>query len=126
MNSPIVGRGEVYEDSAAVILARISDAAGATISQATVSAVNYEVWQKNGTAAVITTTALTVNTVCYTALQTNATMWTVDDTGYNFKHTLGTNILTTANTQYVIQYNFTMVSGDVFPVQFELTTRKVY
>lgn len=116
---------EVYEDTPAVIMARITDVDGVNINQASVSSVTLAVWDKDSTSTTaVSTSTLTVSTCIYTTLQT--TNWTADSIGYNFKDTLSTSAMSTAGHRYLAQYDIVPASGGSYPVQFEFLTRKRY
>ena len=63
-----------------------------------------------------------VNTVVFDTLQDDL-IWTVDDKGYNFKHTIDVSsaqAFETAGLFYRVRYNLTPVSGQVIVVRFKL------
>ena len=66
--------------------------------------------------------SLVVNTVVFDTLQDDL-IWTVDDKGYNFKHTIDVSsaqAFDTAGLFYRVRYNLTPVSGQVIVVRFKL------
>lgn len=109
-------RGTVFQNATATFLARVEDSSGALITQANVSAVAYTVSEisKDDSAvqrAIVghENIALSKTDVVYDTLQTDST-WTVDATGYNFRHELD-----------VSQYEAFAEVGQVYQVRFEVT-----
>lgn len=115
--------GTVYEDSGAYLMARVIGNAGTMITQASLSALTYKVFDLNSDAPFTPTQSgsLTVSAVVFDTLQTDA-RWSADSTGYNFGHVIPAAWLTDGGHVFKIEYRFTPVSGEVFHVVFQLTT----
>ena len=58
----------------------------------------------------------------FDTLQTDS-RWSEDDTGYNFRHTVGASVFSEANHHYEIEYVFTPASGEVYAVVFRTMTK---
>lgn len=112
----------IYEDAGASLMARVVGTNGSNIVQADISSISCAVFV-NGTS--VATPSITVSTVVFNTLQTDA-RWTLDTTGYNFRHDAAASVFSTGATAYRVEYKFTPASGEVFFVVFELTTLNVY
>ena len=68
---------------------------------------------------------LTVADIIFNALQTDA-RWTVDDTGYNFRHTVeicDDYAFTIAGREYLVEYTLTPSNGQPLKVRFRLACK---
>jgi hypothetical protein len=115
--------------SGIVLLARIVGAAGAYITQATLSAIAYQVRdvdeESNGFL-----TPLAISTVVFDALQTGGA-WDKDTTGYNFAATIPASEFTfdpdlapdgtPKPRRFRVDVRFTPTSGEQFVVPWDLT-----
>lgn len=70
-------------------------------------------------------TALTVSAVIFDTLQTDA-RWTIDSTGYNFRHTPGASNFASGDRRYRIEYVFDPVSGENFALVYHVTAMKLF
>ena len=102
----------VYEDSAFSILARVN-ANGSNVTQADVSAIEYQIFPTNSTTAHTTATSLAVPSVVYDTLQKDG-RWTSDVTGYNWKHEVANSVLVDPTKDYQFEYKVTMADGSIF------------
>ena len=102
----------VYEDSAFSILARVN-ANGSNVTQADVSAIEYQIFPTNSTTAHTTATSLIVSSIVYDTLQTDG-RWTSDVTGYNWKHEVANSVLVDPTKDYQFEYKVTMADGSIF------------
>lgn len=115
--------GCIFEDSTFTCLARVF-VNGAIWSQAAVSTITYKVWKNTDLVNTIDSGSVTVATSVFDALQTDG-RWTVDATGYNFRHTLGPTVITEPGL-HTIEYKVTLASGAVFFLDpFEPEARNV-
>lgn len=113
----------VNEDSSFSLMQRIH-ADGVNIEQADVSSIAYKVTNTN-TGVEISGGTLTVSTVVYDTLQTDS-RWEADSTGYNFRHDFDQTTLTDPDVVYVIEYEFTLISGNKFITDpFEISVRRL-
>ncbi len=65
---------------------------------------------------------LTVADVIFNALQTDP-LWTVDTTGYNFRHVLDVSAhpaFTVAGRRYLVEYQLTPAAGQMIFVRFRI------
>ena len=119
--SPICGT--IWEDSAATLMARVVGADGSHITQATINAISYKIFDLNsatpGTA--IKSGNLVVANTVFDSLQTDA-RWTEDSTGYNFRVTQAadTSVFATGGHRYRQEILFDPVTGEDFWVVFEI------
>lgn len=127
MNNDIYGT--VDKNGTATCLARIVGEDGAAINQASVSAVTYSVFllDENDPDARSAVDghdgeSLGVSTIIFNSLQTDA-RWTVDDTGYNFRHTIDVSTdgaFTVAGRSYLVEYRLMPAGGQVIVARFRL------
>lgn len=110
----------VWEDASLVCMARIVGAAGAAITQATVSSITCKVFDRDtSTATPDYSATLTIASVVSDTLLTTAP-WTKDQTGRNFTHTVpATSAFPRATDNCWIEYTFTMTNADVLKVIFD-------
>ena len=120
MASAMIGKGTVFEDSGAAVMARIVDNDGTNITQADLSAISWNIFDMSNPASA-TNTALVITDVVFDTLQTDS-RWTTDSTGYNFRHDVPAVSLAIGDAQYRLEYKFTPASGEVFHTAFELVT----
>jgi hypothetical protein len=65
---------------------------------------------------------LTVGSVLFSALQTDP-IWTVDTTGYNFRHVLDVSAhsaFTIAGRRYLVEYQLMPIVGQTIIVRFRI------
>jgi len=106
------------------IMARLVDQEGDPVVQAGVSTITWAVYPEGGGSAVATG-SLTPSNVIYDTLQTDA-IWTVDSTGFNFRHMVGNGVLTTAGT-WKFEYIITLAtSGYVIRDRQFVRTEEVF
>ena len=119
-------QGDCWEDGGSTNLSRVYGAAGAAITQASLSTITYAVFDLQSATpdTSVDDGSVTISTSVFDTLQTDG-IWTKDDTGYNFKHTIAATVPSTANHVYRTEYLFTPVSGQPFWVVFEALTKKV-
>lgn len=121
--------GAVFREGAAILLARIVDAADIPITQGSASAIEYSVFELNQfdpedltVVAGHDGVALDPADVLFDTLQTDAA-WTVDATGYNFRHDLGGSggePFPRAGACYQVRYELTPVVGQKIVFRFKL------
>lgn len=116
-------KATVWEDGGATNMARLK-ADGANVTQSVISSISYSVFDLDGSSpgTAVDSGSLTVANVIFDTLQTDG-RWTADDTGYNFRHTIGASTLAEGNRRYLVEYIFTPSSAEVFPAVFELHTK---
>lgn len=113
----------VWEDATAVMLARVVGADADNVAQADISSIACKVFDSSG--AEIINPSITVSSVVYDDLQTGDE-WTVDSTGYNFRHALPTTAFPSGGSIYTVEYVFTATDGSVFPVVYRVTTQNLF
>lgn len=116
----------IWEDSGATLMARVVGNDAADLQQADVTGISYKIFDLDsatpGTATA--TGTCVVATVIKDTLQTDD-RWTVDSTGYNFIEATAASLWPTGDHRYRIEYIFDPVSGEDFPVVFELSVRAI-
>lgn len=119
-------KGVVFERSGASVLGRIVGHDGQRITRASVSAMQYEVWdvEASPAARVAGPTTLVINSVVFDALQLDA-RWTLDAVGYNFRLDLPASAFPDAKV-YRIEVRLTPLAGQVFRFAFEVDTVDLY
>jgi hypothetical protein len=121
--------GSAFKNGSAVLLARIVDQTGVNVVQADIGAIQYTVYllddQNPDSRTAIdghTDAPLMVADVVFDVLQTDP-IWTVDTTGYNFRHVLDVSVhpaFAIAGRRYMIEYQLTAVAGQTILVRFRL------
>jgi hypothetical protein len=121
--------GNAFKNGSAILMARIVGAGGANIVRADITAIRYSVYllddqDPDARTAVANhdNVALSVASVVFDSLQTDAT-WTVDTTGYNFKHVLNVSsspAFSVAGRRYLVEYRLTPAAGQVILVRFRI------
>lgn len=146
MAAPVVAT--IHAGTTVVLLARVLGKAGAVVTQASLSAIRYDIWKVDLTYRQIADlfgvaperdapktprwqpikqsgpTSLVIADTIYDALQTSGG-WTVDDEGYNFRAELPETSFVKAPLSeypnpryYQIDVEFTATAGGVFSAQF--------
>ncbi len=125
--------GSTKAGSPAALMARVTGANGAALAQSDLSAIEYTIYvlgeiDHSSQAAVAnhTAVAVAVASVIFDALQTSDDAWTVDDTGYNFKHTpsdVTAEPFALQGRTYRVVYTLT-ISGASLTVEFRVTTHR--
>lgn len=119
----IATQAEIWEDGGASFMARIVGNDAVAITQAAITAITCAVVNAVTLASVATPTIAVASTV-FDSYQTDA-RWTVDTTGYNFRHDMPASSFATGDTTYEIDYLFDPVSGENFPVVFRVHARSI-
>ena len=118
--------GVVFERSSAVLLARVGYADGGRVTPAQINAVSYTIEQTGDCRTAASgvsgheSVSLTPSAVLFATLQ-QSDEWTVDTTGYNFRHELdvGQNdAFPTAGRSYTVRYELTPTAGQPVVLRF--------
>ena len=117
-------RGTIYEDTGAILAARVTNLAGVNITQASLAAINYLV-KDTTTGTTIANGTLSIGAVVFDTLQTDS-FWTThqdgDSTGYNFRYDSPKTWYPTGGRSYQIDIVFDPNMGEDFARQFIITT----
>ena len=118
-----------FKNGSVTLLARVVGADGDPIVQADVASAEYSVYlldDRDPDARSAVTghdgVALSVASIVFNSLQTDS-LWTVDETGYNFRHVLDVSAnqaFAIAGRRYLIQFELTPGSGQVILVRFRV------
>lgn len=121
--------GTVFKNGSVTLLARVVGKDGANIVQADIASAKYSVYllddQDADSRTAVTghsDVALNVGDIVFNTLQTDA-LWTVDETGYNFRHVLDVSenqAFTVAGRRFLVEFELTPNSGQVILVRFRL------
>ena len=121
--------GVAFKNGSITCMARVTGADAANIQQADISSGVYSLYllddQDPDSRTAVTGHAagsLTIASVIFDTLQTDA-RWTVDSTGYNFKHVIdiSANVaFAIAGRRYLVEYTLTPASGQVIIVRFRV------
>ncbi len=121
--------GTAFKNGSVTLLARVVGSNAQNLVQADVASAKYTLYllddqDADARTAVSghTEVSLTVTDVIFNSLQTDA-LWTVDQTGYNFRHVLDVSAnqaLTVAGRRYLVEFQLTPGSGQVILVRFRL------
>lgn len=117
-------KATIWEDSGCQIMARIVGNDAANIVQADITSITLDVYDQSSDTQTVTDEALTVASVVFDTLQTDA-RWTVDATGYNFRHTAEAAKFPTGGSRYRLEYNFNPASGENFIMVAEITAKSI-
>ncbi len=110
-----------YEDSPAVLMARVLTIAATNAVRADVSSIALKVFDvTDGTAPIATAVPVVASTI-FDTLQTDA-RWTTDATGYNFRYVTLASHLPAGNRVYRFEFILTMADATTIPVVFEVPT----
>lgn len=117
------------KNGAAVLMARIVDAAGVSIRPSWVAAIEYSIYEidqhrrdRPKLLAGHDAVPLDVGEVMFDTLQTGGS-WTVDVSGYNFRHEIGRDqegAFFKSGARYQVRYVFTPMFGQTTIVRFQL------
>lgn len=113
--------GLVFEGHSAVIMAIVPDLDGDPITQAQVASITYKIKDLETETAVTDhdDEPLTITDVIFDDLQTPAA-WTLDDTGFNFRHVIDGTGFPTGQQSYLYTCTITLGNGHTAAVQFLL------
>lgn len=121
--------GTVFRNGTAVLLARVVDSHGDNVNQASIISVSYTIFALEPNEPESLTpveghenVSLDVEDVVFDVLQTDSG-WTVDETGYNFRHELDVSTdeaFTQAGRVYQARYELQPVTGQKLVFRFQL------
>ena len=121
--------GTAFKNGSVTLLARVVGKDGQNILQADIASAKYSVYllddQDADSRTAITghsDVALSVADVVFNTLQNDA-LWTVDETGYNFRHVLDVSehqAFTVAGRRFLVEFELTPGTGQVILVRFRL------
>ncbi len=117
-------KATVWEDGGAACMARVVGNDAANITQASLTSVKLTIFNRLTDAVIVAEQTLTVADVVFDTLQTDS-RWTLDSTGYNFRHTVVASSLATGGIVHHCEFKFTPASGEVFWVVFDLATQEI-
>ncbi len=119
--------GTALKNGSATLLARVVGNDGLPIVRADLASIKYSVYlldDQDANARTVVTghddVSLTVADVIFDTLQTDA-LWTVDATGYNFRHVLDVSAnpaFAMAGRRYLVEFELTPTAGQVILVRF--------
>ena len=120
-------KGAAFEKGASILMARLQGASGSNITQASLIGITYSVFDRYTglVLANFSAVSLSIASVIFDALQAPSNVWTIDSTGYNFRHdppalTLADSFSPDGKRGYRYEYKFDPVSGEDFWVVFEI------
>ncbi len=121
--------GTAFKNGSATLMARVVGQSGADVVRSDISTIRYTVYlldDQNADSRTAVTghadIALTVASVLFDTLQTDA-IWTVDATGYNFRHVLDVSAqqaFAVAGRRYLVEYQMAPVVGQMIVVRFRI------
>lgn len=95
--------------SSFTIMQRLRNLTGAYLQQSDVSSIAWACYREGASGQVASGT-LVVASVIFDTLQTDA-KWSLDATGYNFKHDVAHTVCTRGNSVYRFEYEFVYAGG---------------
>lgn len=121
--------GTAFKNGSVTLLARVVGGDGQPIVQTDVSSAKYTVYllddqDADGRTAITghTDVSLTPAEIIFNSLQTDA-LWTVDETGYNFRHVLDVSenqAFTIAGRRFLVEFELTPAGGQVILLRFRV------
>jgi hypothetical protein len=129
MASAVDIQGQAFVNGSVTAMARLVGSDGELVAQADIASISYTIytWDKyEGTRTAVEDhedEALSpVSAYVFDTLQDDG-IWTVDETGYNFRHVLDVSAhpAFAAVGTYLIEYQLTPVAGQVIIVRFAVT-----
>jgi len=121
--------GQTFKNGTVTLLARIVGQDGDNLVKADLSTITYTIYllderDPDARTAVSEHSAVpvTVANAIFDTLQTGG-VWDVDETGYNFRHTLDVSeheAFAIAGRCYLVEFRMTPTSGQVIVVRFRL------
>ncbi len=121
--------GDMFKNFSATVMARVLKSDGTYLKQADCSSIVYTISLIDQTAIDTQTPVtghiavpVTIATSVYDTLQTthNNALWTVDDTGFNFVHSINVSTnqaFTAGESYYRIAYTITPAAGQPIPIR---------
>jgi hypothetical protein len=99
----------VFEDSGLVLMGRGRSPGGAYFQQADFDSIKLKIYDAAAPATLIVPEiTLTISDVIFNSLQTSdSNRWTIDTTGYNFRHVVRAAHLPTGGREARLEYKFT-------------------
>lgn len=127
--STTINKATIWEDTGAVLMARIHNYDDTYIMQADLSSITYSIFNTNldptdAGYTVVDESGLTISSVIFDTLQTD-NGWSPDTTGYNFKMTIGDDVFTTGNTNYLVEITFNQSSTPRIKVPFDIYAKPI-
>ena len=117
--TPRVYEGSFYEQSRPTLLARVVDADGTTIQQATTTSIAASIREWDDPSSELSSDVPVVADTVFDSLQTDD-LWQEDETGYNFKYTIPLAKMTEADQYtYLVEVVFTTTT-DIISVLYKL------
>ena len=124
----------VWEDCGVIFMGRIVNGSGTAITQASLSTLDYAVYDvtsydevnDSGTATLVLAGTQTISSVVFDTYQTPS-IWTDlgDSTGYNFRVDAPVTWIPAAPKTYRIDFKATPTSGAAFAWSYQCKTRKL-
>lgn len=121
--------GTAFKNGSVTLLARVVGKNGADILQADIASAKYSAYlldeQDADSRTAVTghsDVALNVGDIVFNTLQNDA-LWTVDQTGYNFRHVLDVSenqAFTIAGRRFLVEFELIPSTGQVILVRFRL------
>lgn len=121
--------GTAFKNGSVTLMARVVGNNGAHIVPVDITTAKYSVYlldDRNPDSRTPVTghaqVALTVSAILFASLQTGP-FWTIDGTGYNFRHTLDVSTdpaFATAGRRYLVEYQLNAAAGQVILLRFRL------
>lgn len=117
-------KGQAYQQSGVILMARLISNAGVYVSQAAISSITCGVYDTASPNQVVASPSVSVASTIYDTLQTNL-LWTKDALGYNFKYELPSSALPRGNKTYRVEFRVTPVGGQQYHIVFEIQTERL-
>ena len=116
--------GNIWQGAPTPLLARIRSVNGSYLTQASLSAITYAVFNATGNAPSTVTASgtLTIADVVFDALQTDA-RWTVDSLGYNLLWVAPGSLFPLGSTIYRVEITLTDSASRKFRLVFHAKTQ---
>lgn len=128
MNPTDIVQAAIWEDGDATYLARIkfNGLAATGFTQASLTSITRTIFDTDSATptTAIATDILVIASVVFDTLQTDG-RWTIDETGYNFRDSMGGSNFTDPNA-YRVEYAFLSTGGAKYKARCELDAQELW
>ena len=116
----------IWEGGDACLMARVT-LNGANVTQDDLASIARKIFDLDGAtpSTAVDEAVSTIASVVFNTLQTDA-RWSEDETGYNFRDTIGGAEFPEPNRTYRVEYKLVGAAGEIAWLVFELETLGVY
>jgi hypothetical protein len=118
--------GLVWQNAGAAFFARVTGTLGTNITEASILSIAAKVMDVSVNPPVLVASINVPLTAISDTLVANDPRWTQDALGYNFLYSIAHTAFPVGNNPYLVQFVFTPVTGEPFPIEYRLDSVAVY